>query len=94
MGCNCKSTGKGVPNRTNQKWLIEQVYDAYQTEIGDKTVQYFTTEQRDKVLEWYYEIWYNSKPVDYKTANAELLKVFDKLWNKEKGDHEQQSNDW
>ena len=77
MGCNCKGTTKGIANRVNEKWIVEEVFNLYQIEIEDKTIQYFTSEQRQLVLDWYYQLYPNSIPVDYKVANRELLKAFD-----------------
>ena len=78
MGCNCKATKKGVPNNEDQRWLAQDIHNQYKIMIGDKSIQYFTTEQREKVLEWYYLVWFNSVEVDYKTANKKLLYFFDK----------------
>lgn len=78
MGCNCKGTKKGIPNNENQKWLAQDLYNKYQVMIGDKSIQYFTKEQREKVLEWYYMVWFNSVDVDYKHANSKLLYLFEK----------------
>lgn len=76
MGCNCKGTSKGIPNKSNEKWLARDVYDLYKIEIGETTIQYFTKEMRQLVLDWYDMIYPNSIPVDYKKANTELIKVF------------------
>lgn len=75
--CNCKATGKGIPNRSSEKWLIKDIYDLYKIEIDDKSIQYFTSEQRQLVIDWYMWVYHNSKSVDYKTANRELNKLFD-----------------
>jgi len=77
MGCGCKQTGKGIPNRASDKWLIKEIYGHYKTEIGDKTIQYFTSEERQLVIDWYMWVYHNSKSVDYKTANTTLNKLFD-----------------
>lgn len=77
MGCNCKGTSKGISNKAHEKWLVREIYDLYKIEIGDKTIQYFTSEQRELVLEWYYQVYLNSIKVDYKKADHELNKLFD-----------------
>lgn len=77
MGCGCKQTGKGIPNRAGEKWLIKEIYDHYKTEIGNTTIQYFTKEQRQLVIDWYEWVYHNSKPVDYKTANNKLNYLFE-----------------
>lgn len=73
--CNCKS-GKGIPNKVDDKWFVNHIYEQYKTNIGDKTIQYLTTEQREMIVGWYYTIYHNSKPVDYKIAYSELNKLF------------------
>lgn len=76
MGCNCKGTTKGIPNKANEKWLAQDIYELYKIEIGQTTIQYFTKEMRQLVLDWYDMIYPNSISVDYKKANTELIKVF------------------
>ena len=75
--CNCKGTSKGVPNRSREKTLIRHIYEQYQQVIGNTSIQYFTTEQRQQVRYWYYEVYTNSVEVDYKVANKELHKLFE-----------------
>ena len=76
MGCNCKGTTKGIANRSQERWLAQEIYQQYKETIGDTTIQYFTTEQRNFVRYKYYEVYPNSVEVDYKKANHELQKVF------------------
>ena len=77
MACNCKKTTKGIPNRSKERWLVQQVWTDYSKEIGDTTIQYFTSQQRQQVRYWYYQVYPNSVEVDYKHANRELIKVFE-----------------
>ena len=76
-GCNCKGTNKGIANKAHEKWLVVEIKKLYDTEIGNKTIQYFTNEQRELVLEWYRWVYPNSIPVEYKKANTEIIKLFD-----------------
>lgn len=76
MGCNCKGTTKGVANNSRHRGLILPIYEQYKETIGDTSIQYFTTEQRNFVKYKYYEVYPNSVEVDYKKANYELIKVF------------------
>ena len=78
MGCNCKATRKGIANRSGEKWLIQEIYTDYSKEIGTTTIQYFTSQQRQQVTYWYYQVYPNSIEVNYKTANKELIEVFKK----------------
>jgi len=77
MGCNCKGTTKGIANRAQERWLVQDIYNQYVDIIGDKSIQYFTTEQRQQVRYWYYQAYPNSVEVDYKKADYELNKLFD-----------------
>ncbi len=77
MGCNCKGTTKGIANRAQERWLVKDIYNDYKELIGDKTIQYFTTEDRQQVKYWYYQVYPNSVEVTYKKADYELNKLFD-----------------
>lgn len=77
MGCNCKGTSKGIANRAYEKWIVVDIKNLYDVEIGDTSIQYYTKEQRMLVGEWYEWVYPNSIPVDYKKADRELIKLFD-----------------
>lgn len=74
--CKCRSN-KGTPNRTNELWLVKEIYAKYNQLINETSIQYMSKEQRELILEWYYELYPKSVVVDYKTANKQLLKVFE-----------------
>lgn len=76
MGCGCKATNKGIANKAHEKWLVKEIYDHYQSEIGTTTIQYFTNDMRRLVLDWYSWVYPNSIKVNYKKANIELNKLF------------------
>ncbi len=76
MGCNCKGTTKGVANKSRERMFVLPIYEKYKEVIGDTSIQYFTTDQRNFVRYKYYDIYPNSVEVDYKKANSELIKVF------------------
>ena len=76
MGCNCKGTTKGVANKLRERMFVLPIYEEYTKVIGDTSIQYFTTDQRNFVRYKYYDIYPNSVEVDYKKANSELIKVF------------------
>ena len=77
MGCGCKGTRKGIPNRKSELWLVKQIHQEYTSTIGDKDLQDFTSDDIGRVLDWYYQIYTNSISVDYQVAYRELIKVFD-----------------
>lgn len=76
MGCNCRATKKGIANNKSDRSLALFQYEQYKPLIGDTKIQYFTKEQREKVLEWYYQVYPNSVEVKYTSANKSLIEFY------------------
>jgi len=74
MGCNCKGTRKGITNRSQERWLVQDIFAKYQTLTGE--TETLTDEQNKQLKYWYYEIYPNSVEVDYTIAKRELINVF------------------
>lgn len=75
MGCNCKGTKKGIPNRADDATYVNIAKTDLEKTIGDLEVDSLNSQQEQKVVEIYYFLYPNSVPVTVKQAYNKLKEL-------------------